>query len=179
MTDMLGNVKNNISDAGAIRRIVENMYNGWGYNAYSKKNQLRADDLLIRGKISELLSDLRNHWSLREQEWRLEHLPEPTREHPFPDANAVKAAQSMQAIQKLIESFEAVIRTAEVPTNDKVWQRHRDEGITLTKLMDIDNAILEILVGMLESSKTATVADFSLTPLKQLWDERQKVLFNS
>lgn len=177
MTDpLLNDIPNSISDAGAIRRLVENLYQGWGYNAYRKENQFRADDLLIRGKISELLGALRKRWQEREQSWRYEHLPPPTREHPYPDAEAVKFAQSMQAIQKQIEVFESIIRTAPVPENDRVWQRHRNEAQTLERLMACDNAILETLVGMMEQASTSMVPDFSMQPLERLWGRRQEIL---
>ena len=176
---LLKDIPNSISDAGAIRRLVENLYQGWGYNAYRKENQLRADDLLVRGKISELLSDLRRRWQVREQAWRAEHLPPPTREHPYPDAEAVKAAQSMQAIQKQIEAFEVKIRTAAVPENDRVWQRHRNEKDTLEHLMAIDQQMLESVIGMMESASTCAVSEFHLGELEQVWAARQDLLFGA
>ncbi len=177
MTDhSLQEIPNSISDAGAIRRLVENLYQGWGYNAYRKENQLRADDLLIRGKISDLLAELRRRWHEREMSWRDEHLPPPSRQFPVPDATAVQAAKSMESIQKQVEAFESLVRTAPVPENDRVWQRHRNETDTLAKLLDCDNAMMETLVGMLEAAATSTVADFTLLPITNLWNNRRALL---
>lgn len=176
MTDaFLTDIPNSISNAGSVRRLIENLYQGWGYNAYRKENQLRADDLLIRGKISQLLSELRKIWGAREQSWRAEHLPLPTREHPYPDAEAVKIAQSFQLVQKQIEAFELVIRTAPVPENDRVWQRHRNEAQTLDRLMACDKDILEALIDLLAHPAIA-VSDFTLDPLLRLWSQRQEIL---
>lgn len=144
---------------------------------HREENQLRADDLLIRGKISEFLGALRKCWNIREQDWRAQRLPPPTRQNPYPDQSAVKTAQSMQAVQKQIEAFEAVIRTAAVPENDRVWQRHRNEAQTLERLMACDNDLLETLVGLLEAAGSTAVTDFSLEPLEKCWGQRQGILF--
>lgn len=172
----LTDIPNSISNAGSVRQLVENLYQGWGYNAYRKENQLRADDLLIRGKISELLSELRKAWTVREHSWCAEHLSPPTREQPYPEAGAVKEAHSIQSIQKRIESFESLVRTAPVPENDRVWQRHRNEAQTLDRLMVCDNNMLETLLGMLEQSVSSPVSDFSLASLEFFWRQRQGIL---
>ena len=46
---------NPIDSAGPVKQVLSNLFYGWGYNFYRKENQLRADDLLIRSKVSELL----------------------------------------------------------------------------------------------------------------------------
>lgn len=173
---ILADIPNKITDAGSVRQLVENLYNGWGYNAYRKENQLRADDLLIRGKISEMLGALRNRWKIRENEWRAEKLPAPTRENPYPDPSAVATAKAMENIQKEIESFEIRIRTAPVPGNDRVWERHRNEKATLDALMQCDKQICVQLIEMMESCETVDCSKFTLAPLQVLWQNRESIL---
>ena len=43
-------------DAGLLRRLAVNLLSGWGYDFYNAENQLRADDQLIREKVSWLLA---------------------------------------------------------------------------------------------------------------------------
>ncbi|MBC7496885.1 MAG: hypothetical protein H7243_06965, partial [Sphingomonadaceae bacterium] len=42
-------------DAGAVGRIANTLFLGWGYDFYKTTNQLRADDQLIRAKVGQLL----------------------------------------------------------------------------------------------------------------------------
>lgn len=149
MTLTLTTIPNAIDQAGSVRQLVENLFYGWGYNAYRAANQRRADDLLIRNEISHLIGQARE--ALREEEmaWRHIHLPAPTREHPFPDPEAVRQVDGWARTQHALESLETTIRTASVPENDRVWQRHRDEDTTLVALRDADLALAESVLAAL------------------------------
>lgn len=149
MTLTLTTLPNAIDQAGSLRQLVENLFYGWGYNAYRAANQRRADDLLIRNEISHLIGQARE--ALREEEmaWRHIHLPAPTRDHPFPDSEAIRQVDGWARTQRALESLETAIRTAPVPENDRVWQRHRDEDATLVALRDADLALAEaVLVAL-------------------------------
>jgi hypothetical protein len=137
----LKHADNPIEHASPEMQVMSNLFYGWGYNFYRKENQLRADDLLIRGKISDMLGAARAHLARMESDWRREHLPPPSREHPFPDASAVAVAQSLERAQKDIEAIEVGVRNAGVPEMDRVDQRHRDERGTLARLADADLAL--------------------------------------
>lgn len=145
---------NPIDSAGATKQVLANLFYGWGYNFYRKENQLRADDLLIRAKVSELLSAIRAHLAELERGWRREHLPPPSREHPFPDAAAVATAQALQRVQQSIEALETLVRTAPVPEMDRVNQRHRIERDTLEQLAAADGELASATV----SAKDAATA---------------------
>lgn len=140
---------NAIEQAGSIRRLVENLFYGWGYNAYRAANQQRADDLLIRNEISHLIGQAREDLRQEEMTWRKLHLPAPTRDHPFPDPETVRQAEGWAHTQRALEGLETAIRTAPVPENDRVWQRHRNEDTTLAALRDADLALAEaVLVAL-------------------------------
>ena len=135
-------VANPIDSAGSTKQLLSNLFYGWGYNFYRKENQLRADDLLVRAKISEMLVAARAHLADLERAWRREHLPEPTREHPYADATAVASAQQMQRAQQLIEALELRVRTVGVPEMDRINQRHRNERDTLEQLVGVDGELV-------------------------------------
>lgn len=141
MTELKG-VTNPIDSAGPAKQVLSNLFYGWGYNFYRKENQLRADDLLVRAKVGEMLAAARTHLAALERDWRRVHLPPPTREHPFPDPAAVARAQGMQRAQQQIEALELRVRTAGVPEMDRIHQRHREEATTLTQLVEADGTLV-------------------------------------
>lgn len=154
---------NPIESAGPVKQVLSNLFYGWGYNFYRKENQLRADDLLIRAKVSEMLGVMRAHLAALERDWRREHLPAPTREHPFPDAAAVATAQGLQRVQQGIESLETKVRTAPVPEMDRVTQRHVNERDALERLAAVDGELvlaaksaLDVVAGLLDPATAAS-----------------------
>lgn len=139
---------NPIDTAGPVKQVLSNLFYGWGYNFYRRENQLRADDLLIRGKLSELLGECRAHAEQLDAAFRREHLPAPTREHPYPDAAAVSAAQALERAVRQIEALETAIRNASVPEMDRIHQRHRNERATLDALVAADGDLVLAVVGL-------------------------------
>lgn len=141
---------NPVDGAGPVKATLSNLFYGWGYNFYRKENQLRADDLLIRAKISELLGQCKEHLKQLEGAFRREHLPPPTREQPFPDRAAVAAAQALERTRGEIEALEVRIRNARVPEMDRINQRHRNERDTLEKLAAIDSDLVSAVITLRE-----------------------------
>ena len=139
---------NPIDAAGPLKQVLSNLFYGWGYNFYRRENQLRDDDLLIRAKLSELLGECRAHAARLDAAFRREHLPAPTREHPYPDAAAVGAAQALQRATQQIEALETAIRNAAVPEMDRIHQRHRNERATLEQLVALDSELVLAVVSL-------------------------------
>lgn len=148
-------IPNRIDDAGALRAFVVELFYGWGYNAYKTENKLRADDQLVRNEISGWLGQARQILAEREREFRREHLPPPTREHPFPDSLAVATAQAMVRAQQSMESLETQIRSAVAPGDDRTWARHRNRDETLAKLRDIDLDLAAATLDLVRSVQDA------------------------
>ncbi|MGH9607635.1 MAG: hypothetical protein ACRD3N_18245, partial [Terracidiphilus sp.] len=121
-------------DAGALRHIAINLFYGWGYNFYRAENQLRADDQLVRGKAASLLGYAASAVGEAETAYRREFLPPPTRAKPFPDAEAVAAAQRLERLAREISGVEQFIHQQPVPENDRMTQRYRKEAQTLQTL---------------------------------------------
>ena len=152
----LRSLPNNVDDASALRAFVENLFHGWGYNAYRDENKLRADDLLVRGEISNWLSTARAEVSRQESEYRRAHLKPPTREAPVPDAAALDKARSYVRLGQRIEALEVAVRHAPAPEDDRVWRRHRNEAAVLERLVRGD---LEVAQAALEVLRAASQAD--------------------
>ena len=168
MTLTLTTLPNAIDQAGSVRKVVENLFYGWGYNAYRVANQRRADDLLIRNEISHLIGQAREDLRQEEMAWRQIHLPAPTRDHPFPDPEAVRQAGGWAHVQRALESLETEIRTAPVPENDRVWQRHRDEDATLADLREADLALAEVVLAALATLAPPAVGFRETAPIAAL-----------
>ncbi len=176
---------NPIDSAGPVKQVLSNLFYGWGYNFYRKENQLRADDLLIRGKVSELLGECRAHARQLEAQFRREHLPAPSREHPFPDAPAVGAAQALQRAAQQIEALETAVRNAAVPEMDRIHQRHRNERATLDALVVADSELVVAVIGLRdavlalhEGAAAATEIPRALQAgnIGALWERREQIL---
>ena len=133
-------------DAGALKKIAINLFYGWGYNFYRTENQLRADDQLVRSKAASLLGYAAASVGEAESAYRREFLPPPSRAKPFPDAEAVAAAQRLERLGREISSVEQFIQQQPVPENDRMTQRYRKEAQTLQTLIGHD----EQLVGQCE-----------------------------
>jgi len=114
------------------------LINGYGYNWYRVDNQMRADDLLVRERASEHLGTAVARLRELEGRYRRKFLPPPTREHPYPDPDHIAAAKQFRAIEDRIGEIDTRVRGAAVPTNDRIWQRHRNEIDVLGRLGDCD-----------------------------------------
>jgi hypothetical protein len=181
----LKSVPNPIESAGPVKQVLSNLFYGWGYNFYRRENQLRADDLLIRGKLSALLAECRKHVGELEERYRREHLPAPTREHPYPDPAALATVQALHRASQRIESLETAIRTAAVPEMDRIHQRHRIEGATLAQLVEVDSALVLAVIALrdatvaLQDSGAAAAALGALLDASAIhaqWTQREQIL---
>ncbi len=138
-------------DQDAIGKVAITLFYGWGYNFYRLENQLRADDQLIRGKASELLAQANASLTRAEHDYRRDHLPAPTREKPYPDADAVAGAQAIERLVRQVDGLKGRITAMPVPENDRMTQRYREEAPTLHALGAHD----EQLIGQAETLRLA------------------------
>ena len=141
-------------DADIDEKLLVNLFNGWGYNFYRLENQLRADDLMIRARVCEMLGSARAGLATVEAVYRHEFLPAPTRERPRPDPEALRNARLFEEIGQSIGALEGQIRSLPVPENDRMTQRYREERDTLQRLASADRA----LVGRAEQLRTMLAA---------------------
>jgi hypothetical protein len=147
----------------ALYRIGVMLLNGYGYNWYRRDNQIRADDLLVRSRASELLETAAAHLRELEGRYRRKYLRPPSREHPDPDLQRLAAARQLRAVQDRILAVDTSLRGASVPPADKVWLRHRREFDTLQRLAECD-ALLVAGAKELATLVTELPAEVDLDP---------------
>jgi hypothetical protein len=149
-------------DAHPLDQIAINLFYGWGYNFYRKENQLRADDLLIRAKVGELLGSARKSIETAQSDYRREFLPPPTREKPTHDPKAVAGAQTLERLSKAVDALKGLISAQPAPENDRMTQRYRQEADTLQRLIASDQKLAgqaELLRSMLDGKDGAWIIE--------------------
>ena len=146
-------------DAGPLEQVAINLFHGWGYNFYRIENQLRADDLLVRGKASGLLGDARAIVDAAETAYRRMYIAAPTRAKPFPDAQVVEDARTLERMAAAIGAIEGQVRAQPAPENDRMSELYRNERDTLMRLGQHDRR----LVGLADQlrARLAEAADAS------------------
>jgi hypothetical protein len=128
--------------------LLSNLFYGCGYNFYRRASELCADDMVIRGKLSELLRECRVHLSVLEAAFRRSHRPLPDRDYSFLSPQAVTTAQALSIAQRDLQTMETAIRTATVPEKDRLHPHHRGERDTLKRLVALDGEVLLALVTL-------------------------------
>ena len=138
---MNGDARPDMYDGNAVEQVAVNLFHGWGYNFYRAENQLRADDLLTRHRVAGIVAEARQAVSRAEAEFRAANLPQPTRERPTQDPEAIQGAATLEALTRRIAAIADRIRAQPAPENDRITQRHRREADTLARLLEADTAL--------------------------------------
>lgn len=133
---------NPIAGAGPAKRLLSNLFYGCGYNFYRCERQLRTDDLLIRGKLRQLLVQCRSHLMSLELAFRRAHRAQP---------EALPTAQALLRARRDLELMEMAVRTATATDMGHIHRRHREERGILEKLVALDGEVLLALVTLRDS----------------------------
>lgn len=141
-------IVNPIDEAGPGKRLLSNLFYGCGYNFYRRESELRADDMLIRGKLCQLLHECRTHLRSLEAAFFRAHRAAPERDYAYLNPAAVIMAQALLHAQRDLQAKEMAIRGAVLPETDDIHQRHRKERRTLEKLVVVDGEVLLALVTL-------------------------------
>jgi len=138
---------NPINGAGPAKRLLSNLFYGCGYNFYRFGSELLADDLLIRGKLSQLLRECRMHLTSLETEFRRQHRAANGGDYAFLSPAAVATAQALLSAQRDLDAMETVIRNAVVPEMTR-FDRHREVRAALEELVKLDGDVVLALVTL-------------------------------
>lgn len=172
-------------DAGAVGRIANTLFLGWGYDFYKTVNQLRADDQLIRAKVGQLLGFAQADLAAAETAYRLANIAAPTRAKPFPDAAAVAGAKTLERLAREIGTLSGRVAAAPAPPADRMTDRFRDEAETLAYLRDHDRVLVgqaALLRSVVEGRDGAALLaatneiDEGLTALRRTLEARASAL---
>jgi hypothetical protein len=160
-------ITNPIGGTGPAKRLLSNLFYGCGYSFYRRESELRVDDLLIRGKLCQLLQESRGHLSSL-----LSHEPTPT-------------AQAVLRARRSLEAMEIVISAGGVPEMERIRRRHREARGMLERLVALDGEVLLALVTLrdaiarLADGAAAAAAMANLlgaSDFSALWRRRQALL---
>ncbi len=129
---------NQVPSQDPIIQQLQLLLTGYGYNFYSATNQARSDDLLVRERASYFLAQAVSQFTTLRGDFQRRFVPIPSRENPFPPAEAMAQLRDMEEIQQGISRLEAHIRGMSVPTQDRIWWRFRQEQVLLAQLLGFD-----------------------------------------
>ena len=115
---------------------------GYGYNFYNVKNQMRADDLLVRQKAAETLGLAANALGALQGDYQRRYVPPGTREQPFPPPERMERLREIGQARERLSTLAAEIRGMPVPTQDRTWWRLRDERSLLESLLQYDRTLI-------------------------------------
>ncbi len=118
------------------------LLSGYGYNFYSRTNQARADDLLVRERATYHLNQAANMLSTLRNEYQRRFIPPLTRANPFPPAEVMAQVRELEAVQQELSGVEAHIRGMSMPAQDRIWWRFRQEQPLLAQLLNFDLALV-------------------------------------
>jgi hypothetical protein len=105
-------------------------------DVYTAKGRLRADDLLIRERVTGSLGQASTRLRDLAARWRADRVPPSTRENPFPSAEVMAPLRQADRLGKDIDALSTSIRGLPLLPEDRVWQRVRGAG--LDELLQFD-----------------------------------------
>ena len=141
-------ISNPITGTGPAKGLLSNLFYGCGYNFYRNDDRLGADDLLIRGKLRQLLTDSRAHLSALVAAFRHQNLPPPDPQCPAVNPVALAMAKSLEDAQRRLEAMEAAIRTTAMPQRAGLRRRHDRERGMFERLVALDGETVLALVRL-------------------------------
>ena len=109
-------------------------------DVYTTKGRLRADDLLVRERVSHSLADATARLRDLASQWRADRVPPSTRENPFPPAEAMAPLRQADRLGKDIDNIATAVRGLPLLPEDKVWDRVRRGD--LDELLQFDWALV-------------------------------------
>ena len=141
---------------GIAAQKLQVLFSGTGYNFYDDKNQVRADDLLVRQKAASALADAAECLNTLDTEFRHRFVPPATRENPFPPADVMQRVREIGHLRDRIRDLHTRIIGMPAPAQDKVWWRFRRELTLLNELFAFDYGLIEQSQAICEKVRLIT-----------------------
>ncbi len=144
-----------------IRHQLTNLLTGYGYNLYEAKNRARADDLLVREKAAEQLADAASALRTLRSAFQKQFIPPLSRDNPEPPADRLEQLRRLARLQTRLEDLATRIRSMAVPTQDRTWERFRNEKTLLHQLLLHDYNLVAPGRQLGERAHSLTAADWT------------------
>lgn len=140
-------ISNPIGAAGPTRWLLSNLFYGCGYNFHRGGHRLGVDDLLIRGKLGQLLEESRRHLGALAAAFQRKHLaPGPDRSFASPGATAT--AEALERALRHLEALEAAVRAPVTPPGRGLPPHASRERGTVERLVALDGEVVLALVRL-------------------------------
>lgn len=134
-------IVNPLNGTGPARALLSNLFYAGGYNFYRRGSGLCADDLLIRGKVAELLQESCIHLSGLEAAFRI-------RMRPFAGPPTAATIHALEGAQRDLEAMSATVRNTELGELEHFPPDRREEPGILRRLVTLDGEALLALVTL-------------------------------
>lgn len=114
-----------MSEPGGFARMLESVL---GSEVYTDKGRMRADDQLVRARVTHSLSGATASVRALISNWRADRVPPSTREQPFPPAEVMEPIRRAERLIRSIDDVAGVVKGLPVLNQDKVWDQLRRVG---------------------------------------------------
>ena len=119
--------------------------------------------MLVREKAAHYLGEATTALSELEVAYANAYIPEPTRDAPYPSAEALKHLRAIGTLKAQIADVTVRVRSASVPTSDKTWLRLRDERTMLLQLLTFDQNLIHDAKAVAELARALTAFHWEST----------------
>lgn len=125
-----------MSDPSPRGRELQALLNGFDF--YSARERLAADDLLVRQTASDDLDAASGIVRRVRGNWASSPALRVTREHPLPTIEVLEMLRLLEGVEHGIAIQAERIRTATLPETDRTWRYLRSDGTLLELLLEYD-----------------------------------------
>lgn len=146
--------------ANALVAPLEALFQGVGYNLYRDSNRARADDLLVRNRVADNLNGAVEALARLGVDYH-KRMPTPSREHPFPPADAMAALKAARACKDRVEALASRVLTSSAPGRDATWAAFRTESNLLHQLLQMDLQLVQTSQQILEQARSFSAATWN------------------
>lgn len=140
-----------MSDVSPVARELERWLNGFDF--YSARERLTADDLLVRRTAADDLDAAAGAVRRARVAWASSPALRVTREHPLPSPEVMELLHLMEGVEHGIALQAERIRTAPLPETDRTWQRLRNDRTVLELLLAQDLELVRTARELRESAE--------------------------
>ncbi|SIS56762.1 hypothetical protein [Alicyclobacillus vulcanalis] len=136
-----------VSPGTAVNQILTGWMNAWFINMRDPRFRLRERMIAFHNAVDQALgaylAQLRAELSALRRK-----LPQPTREDPFPNLEALSAVKELEAYIRRVEALRTVALSTPVPPDEYVFHGRPEHEAVLAELARMDGEIAQQMQGI-------------------------------